>query len=225
MLWPFLPHFEDGRNGEVALVFFSQKKWAQSEPEIVDGKNTEALRSLFMTLGHSTDDGSLGSIAGVPFSAVLVENTDMSSLLIYSVHIESESMVTKKVVWVQDWVVGKKVRVLWDMSVCPLPSNSSTSEENDIRGLWSLAQTGIHWKILSQSTQKQKWKALFSVEFEYWYYMSKSLPALTFFEVTAITNQCVRSFPLILTQGLEILHERKLWNEYCKRINNTFQPL
>lgn len=92
------------------LFFMSTKEmWAQREPEIMGGKNTEALRSVFMTLGHSIDDGSLRSIAGVPF--VLFwwgENTDMSSLLIYSVLIESESMVTKKVVWVRDWVVGKR---------------------------------------------------------------------------------------------------------------------
>lgn len=76
---------------------------ARSEPEIMDGKKIEALRSVFMILSHSSDGGSLGSIAGVPFSAILMEeNTDMSLLLRYNVLTESESVVIKKVIWVRD---------------------------------------------------------------------------------------------------------------------------
>lgn len=69
----------------------------------MDGKNTEALRSEVMILGHCTEGGSRGSIARVPFSAVLMEeNTDMSLLLIYNILIEPESMVSKKIIWVRD---------------------------------------------------------------------------------------------------------------------------
>ena len=56
---------------------------AQREPEIVDGKNTEALRSEVTISGHCTEGDSLGSMARMPFSAVLMEeNTEMSLLLI-----------------------------------------------------------------------------------------------------------------------------------------------
>ena len=62
---------------------------AQTKPEIMDGKNTEVLRSEVMILGHCTDGGSLGSRARAPFSAVLMEeNTNMSLLLIYNILIE-----------------------------------------------------------------------------------------------------------------------------------------
>lgn len=82
---------------------------AQSEPEIMDGKNTEALRSEVTISGHCIEGGSLGSIARMPFSAVLMEeNTDMSLLLIYNILIEPESVVSKKIIWVRDGVQYKK---------------------------------------------------------------------------------------------------------------------
>lgn len=91
----------------VKLVCLFLMSWremsAQSEPEIMDGKNTEAPRSEVMISGHCTEGGSLGSIAREPFSAVLMEeNTDMSLLLIYNILIEPESVVSKKIIWVRD---------------------------------------------------------------------------------------------------------------------------
>ena len=122
---------------------------AQSEPEIMDGKNTEALRSEVMILGHCTNGGSLGSIARASFSAVLMEeNTDMSLLLIYNILIEPESVVSKKIIWVRDWVQYKKGE-FWEEHVSvPTLTVAPISQEGKGGGLWMTDQTEVHGKIL-----------------------------------------------------------------------------
>lgn len=88
----------------VCLFLMSCREMSgQSEPEIMEGRNTEACRSVVMVLGHCTNGGSLGSIARVPFSAALMEeNTDMSLLLIHNILIEPKSMMSKMIIWVRD---------------------------------------------------------------------------------------------------------------------------